>query len=237
MSGVTSTGPLPKVVSEKENLHLPMYGAGGQGRLPSGSPAVFLDRDGILVDDVHFLTDVEKLRILPGVPKALRMLQGRYRIIVVTNQSGIARGLLDEERLLVLHSELVRLLWADGAMIDGLYFCPHLPEAHVAAYRANCDCRKPEPGMLLRAQERWGIDMSGSVLVGDAARDLQAAEAAGVTPIGIGEARSSSAEPAMVAPGLLEAAHLIATAESPGAGAEYAPGSPPVSQPSRQGVA
>ena len=233
----TAPAPLPRVVGiTDDNLHLPVYQDGGGLRLPLGAPAVFLDRDGVLVEDVHFLTDASDLKILRGVPEALSMLQDRYRIVVVTNQSGIARGLLDQEILLDLHSKLVRLLWAEGAMIDGLYFCPHLPEAPVAAYRASCDCRKPGPGMLLRAQERWRIDMAGSFLVGDTPRDLQSAEAAGVTPIGTGEARSSATGPAMTAPGLLEAAHLIVAAESAAAGSEDASGSPRVGRPSRQGV-
>jgi len=147
-----------------------------------------LDRDGVLIEDVHFLTKADQIRLLPGAARAIRRLQPSFLIIAVTNQSGIARGLLTEEDLMDIHSELFRLLAMEEVTVDALYYCPHLPEGVIPSYDVLCDCRKPNPGMLLRASKDFGIDLSRSYLVGDMPRDIKAGDAAGVKSILLNEA-------------------------------------------------
>lgn len=196
------------------NLHLP-----ASSRLadqttgsphPEGRSAVFLDRDGVLVRDVHFLREIGGLEVLASVPEALCLLQGRFYLIVITNQSGVARGIFTEETLLSIHSELTQRLLAAEALIDALYYCPHLADAPVKRYAAECDCRKPKPGMILRAQQDWGIDPSRSYMVGDTPRDTQAGHAAGTSCVQLGEPTTQEpAQGTMFAPDLLAAARLI----------------------------
>jgi D-glycero-D-manno-heptose 1,7-bisphosphate phosphatase len=178
----------------------------------STRPAVFLDRDGVLVEEVHFLTSADQLKLLPGVADALRALQERFSIIVVTNQSGIARGYLTENDLTGIHGSLAILLAAEEVGVDAFYYCPHLAEGTVAAYRQDCACRKPQPGMLLRASEDFGIDLARSFLVGDMPRDIQAGDAAGVKSILLSEHGDADAASWMIAKGISEAADLILAA-------------------------
>jgi len=152
-----------------------------------GQRAVFLDRDGTIIEDVDYLTQIDQLRILPGVPQALRRLkEAGFLLIVVTNQSAVARGWLTEEKLAEIHAELNRRLKAEGAAVDAFYHCPHLPDGSVGRYARVCDCRKPAPGLFLRAAEEWGIDLSRSYAVGDAQRDVEAARRAGCFAILLG---------------------------------------------------
>ena len=178
----------------------------------STRPAVFLDRDGVLVEDVHFLTNAAQLKLLPGVADALRALQERFSIIVVTNQSGIARGYLTEDDLTGIHGSLAVLLAAEEVGVDAFYYCPHLAEGTVAAYQVDCTCRKPKPGMLLRASEGFGIDLAGSFLVGDMPRDIQAGDAAGVRSVLLSEHGDGDAATWMIARGISDAADLILAA-------------------------
>ncbi|RME02095.1 MAG: HAD family hydrolase, partial [Deltaproteobacteria bacterium] len=145
--------------------------------------ALFLDRDGVLIEDVHFLRTPEAIRILPGVVETLRALQERYPLVVVTNQSGIARGFFSEGDLLRIHESLLERFRDAGVFLDAIYYCPHLPEGRVAAYAVRCACRKPRPGLLLRAMETWGIDPAASLMIGDSPRDVAAGHAAGVKSI------------------------------------------------------
>jgi D-glycero-D-manno-heptose 1,7-bisphosphate phosphatase len=203
----------PGMITRRGNLHLPFNSRlpvpANSDIQPLSRNAVFLDRDGVLVEDVHFLTDPKQIRVLPGVPQALRDLGSQFYIIVVTNQSGIARGLLTEEDLLDIHTELVRRLRSEGAFVDGLYYCPHLPEASVPAYRVECQCRKPKSGMLKQARDDWGIDLSQSFLVGDTPRDIMAASDAGVKGIIVGDGHESSAESFASAGDLSQAVPLM----------------------------
>jgi len=141
--------------------------------------AVFLDRDGVLVEDVHFLRRPEDVRILPGVVEALRELRPRYSLVVVSNQSGIARGYLGPDDLLAIHRRIVTLLAAEGAALDALYACPHLAEGNVELYRRVCDCRKPEAGLLLRAAREHSLALDLSTMIGDDPRDVEAGARAG----------------------------------------------------------
>jgi D-glycero-D-manno-heptose 1,7-bisphosphate phosphatase len=166
-------------------MHLPensRFVSPASSPAPAAMPrhAVFLDRDGVIVEDVHYLRRSADLRLLPGVVQALRLLQEHFFLIVVTNQSGIARGLLTEADLLDIHQELVRKLALEGVLLDVLYYCPHLPEATLQPYRQVCLCRKPAPGMLIQARHDWAIALEHSFMVGDTLRDVQAGEAVGV---------------------------------------------------------
>jgi len=147
--------------------------------------AVFLDRDGVLVEDVDLLTRCEDVRVLDGVPQALAQLQraGR-RLVVVSNQAVVARGLASEGKVRALNDYIQELLTqADGPRLDGWYFCPHHPKATLPAYRQDCDCRKPKPGLLLRAARELELDLSASFMVGDRITDIIAGVRAGTRTI------------------------------------------------------
>lgn len=142
--------------------------------------AVFLDRDGTLVQEVDYLTSAAQLRLLRGAAAALRRLnEAGLAVVVVTNQSGVARGLVSEEQLEAIHGDLRRRLARHGARLDGIYYCPHHPEAPLPRYRRRCRCRKPAPGLLKRAARELGLDLGRSFAVGDSARDLEAGKRAG----------------------------------------------------------
>jgi D-glycero-D-manno-heptose 1,7-bisphosphate phosphatase len=143
-------------------------------------PAVFLDRDGVVIEDSHYLGDRDRVRLLPGAAEAVAELNRAGRpVVVVTNQSGVARGLFSEADVHAVHAHLAELLLESGAKIDAFHFCPHHPEADVAAFRVECECRKPKPGMLLRAAAELGLDLAASWLVGDRVTDLEAGAAVG----------------------------------------------------------
>ena len=143
--------------------------------------AIFFDRDGTLNIDVHYLHDPADFVWIEGAIAAIRWANEHgYLVIVVTNQSGIARGYYDEDAVRHLHDWMNAELVAHGAHIDAFYYCPHHTEGSVPAYVKQCDCRKPAPGMILRAIVEHDIDPAASFLFGDAASDVTAAEAAGV---------------------------------------------------------
>jgi D-glycero-D-manno-heptose 1,7-bisphosphate phosphatase len=146
---------------------------------------VFLDRDGVLVEDITNLTRPVDARILDGVPDALAALHGAgFLLVVVTNQPVVARGMMTEADVEAVQATIWRALVARGApALDAFYFCPHHPKADVPAYRAACDCRKPRPGMLLAAQREHGIAMAASFLVGDRITDIIAGQRAGVRTV------------------------------------------------------
>jgi formyltetrahydrofolate-dependent phosphoribosylglycinamide formyltransferase len=153
-----------------------------------GAAAVFLDRDGTIVEDLGYLRDPAQVRLLPGAAGAIRRLNaGGFLTIVVTNQSGIARGLLSAEDYFRTERRLDQLLEESGARIEGHYFCPHLPEVTGA-----CECRKPGTLLYRQAAERFGIDLSRSWWIGDRERDVLPAEAFGGRSILLGGARNLS---------------------------------------------
>lgn len=142
---------------------------------------LFLDRDGVINVDVGYLSDPAQLKFIPGAIEAMKEAQTRgYDIIVVTNQSGVARGYYTEDDVQALHAEMSRRLEAEGVHILAYYYCPHHPEGTVEAYKRACDCRKPNPGMLTKAIEEWNVDVDGSFLVGDKPSDVEAAESIGM---------------------------------------------------------
>lgn len=157
----------------------PLAGDTGPG---SGSRrAVFIDRDGVINEDRGFVHRIEDLVLIPGAVDALRQLQeAGYLLVVITNQSGIARGLYTEADYQAFTRHLVHVLASGGVTLDAIEHCPHLPDAHVLQYRMDCACRKPRPGMILRAAGRLGIELSTSILIGDRISDVQAGRSAGV---------------------------------------------------------
>ena len=146
-----------------------------------GRPAVFLDRDGTLIDELGYLADPAGVRLFPGAAAAVRALNdARLPVVVFTNQSGVARGMFTEDDLAAVHARLRELLAAEGARLDLVLYSPYHPEFGDARYRRRTDCRKPAPGMLLEARDRLDLDLAASWVVGDADRDLEAGRRAGV---------------------------------------------------------
>jgi D-glycero-D-manno-heptose 1,7-bisphosphate phosphatase len=146
--------------------------------------AVFLDKDGTLVEDVPYNVDPDRIRLMPGAAAGLRDLHAAgYRLIVVSNQSGVARGYFEEKALAAVEQRLRELLSAEGVPCSGFYYCPHHPRGSVAAYAVACECRKPRPGLIVRAAAEQGIDLGGSWFVGDILDDVEAGRAAGCRTI------------------------------------------------------
>jgi D-glycero-D-manno-heptose 1,7-bisphosphate phosphatase len=184
----------------------------------SGQAAVFLDRDGTLIDDVGYLRRVRDVAFFPWTIDAIRALnRAGLPAVVITNQSGVARGLLTEAIVEELHRHISTVFEAGGARIDGYYYCPHHPDGTVEAYRVRCDCRKPGRGMIDRAAADLGLDPARSFVVGDKWLDVGAAKAAGSRGIlvrtGYGTAEEIEPPPDlqadMVADNLIEAVGWI----------------------------
>jgi histidinol-phosphate phosphatase family protein len=180
---------------------------------PGGEPAVLLDRDGTLIADRHFLADPAGIEILPGVPQALARLRAAgYQLVVVTNQSGVARGLVTVAQYEAVRARLDALLAAAGASIAATYMCPHDPTAD-----GPCECRKPGAGMFRAAARDLGLDLTRSFLVGDRWRDIAAAAALGArgilipTPDTAPEDVATARDQMTVAPTLAAAADGILT--------------------------
>jgi D-glycero-D-manno-heptose 1,7-bisphosphate phosphatase len=153
----------------------------GAHQLEPLRPAVFLDRDGTLNEDFGYVHRFEDFRWLPGAKDAIRRLNaaGVY-VFVVTNQSGVARGLFSEDAVTALHARMREDLRAIGAGMDDFRYCPHHPDMGVAPYRCVCACRKPAPGMILDLIAHWPVDTAASVMVGDKAIDAEAGRAEGI---------------------------------------------------------
>lgn len=142
--------------------------------------AVFLDKDGTLIEDVPYNVDPRRIRLLPGVASGLAQLHAAgYRLVVVSNQSGVARGYFPESALRVVETRIRALLAPAGVPLAGFYYCPHHPDGIVPAYARVCDCRKPAPGLLLRAARELRIDLRRSWCVGDILHDVEAGRRAG----------------------------------------------------------
>ena len=142
--------------------------------------AVFLDRDGTINEQMGYINHLSRFHLLPGVARAIRLLNDHsIPVFVVTNQSGLARGYFPETVLAAVHEALVERLQAEGAQLDGVYVCPHHPEAKEERYRLDCRCRKPKPGLFLQAAVEHDLELSRSYVVGDRWSDLKAAAACG----------------------------------------------------------
>jgi D-glycero-D-manno-heptose 1,7-bisphosphate phosphatase len=146
--------------------------------------AVFIDKDGTLIPDLSYNVHCDKIVISTPTIGALKYLSAlNYKLIIVTNQSGIARGLLTEDEILKVRDHITELLSFYGVVIDGFYFCPHLPNGVITQYATDCDCRKPKPGMLFRAAADHKVDLSNSWMIGDKLTDVTAGLAAGCKTI------------------------------------------------------
>ncbi len=144
-------------------------------------PALFLDRDGVINVDRTFVSRAEEFEFIPGAANMIRRFNRMdWRVIVATNQTGIARNLYTEDDMHDLHAHMLRLLDAAGARIDAIYYCPFHQDGEVEQYRRDSDLRKPRPGMLLQAMKDLSTDTSCSFMIGDKLADIQAANAAGV---------------------------------------------------------
>lgn len=142
---------------------------------------VFLDRDGVINVDHGYVHKAEDFEFVPGVLEACARLKAAgFELVVVTNQSGIARGYYDEDQFGELCDWMVERFESAGAPLTAIYYCPHHPEKGIEPYVGQCQCRKPEPGMLLQAAKEYPLDMSASYMVGDKADDMRAGRAAGV---------------------------------------------------------
>ena len=148
------------------------------------SPAVFLDRDGTIIEEVNYLARVDQVKLIPGAADAIaRLNRAGAPVVVVTNQAGVARGYFPEERVAEIHAHLSALLAESGARVDAYYHCPHHETEGVGPYRVACDCRKPAPGMLLAAAREWRLDLTRSWVIGDKLCDLAAGAAAGCSTV------------------------------------------------------
>lgn len=183
--------------------------------------AVFLDRDGTINVEAGYIRNLDDLVLMPGAAAAIRdMSAAGYRVILATNQSGPARGYYPESWIHALHERLAHLLAAEGARLDDVFYCPHLPDGTVAGYSGPCACRKPEPGMLLDAARKHGIDLSRSFMIGDKATDVEVGHRAGCRSVllrsGYGEDVLAgryqwAVEPDHVAETIVEAAAWVLT--------------------------
>jgi D-glycero-D-manno-heptose 1,7-bisphosphate phosphatase len=179
----------------------------------SGWPktGVFLDRDDTIIRDRNYLRDPDGIEILPGTVEALRILNRQgIPAIVVTNQSGIARGYLDLRTLDLIHERLFEMISREGARLDAIYFCPHHPEAPLEEYRLSCHCRKPEPGLLVEAARRFDLDLTHCYMIGDKPDDIETIHRVGGKGVLIRTNKSSGmGQPDFVADDVLEAVKWI----------------------------
>ena len=182
--------------------------------------AVFLDRDGTVNEEVGYLADLSKLRLIPGAGAAIKRLnEAGFQVVLVTNQSGVARGYFPESLVHEAHARLREMLKSEGARIDAVYYCPHHPKAGNTHYTTDCDCRKPKTGLIDRAVKERAIDIGHSYMVGDKWSDVELAQRAGVHAVLVtsgfapgdpGNRRPEHLhDPDFTAPGLMEAAEWI----------------------------
>ena len=182
--------------------------------------AVFIDRDGTISDEVGYVNHVSRYRVFPFAAEAVRLLnESGWLAVLVTNQAGVARGYFVEDLIQEVHGLLASELARGGARLDAVYYCPHHPSVGEPPYRSDCDCRKPRPGLILRAAEELGLDLARCWMVGDRHSDVELARNAGVraafvlSGYGRGEYAHQSHgwkhRPDLVAEDLLEAVRKI----------------------------
>lgn len=146
--------------------------------------AVFLDKDGTIIEDVGYMQTPEQIRFIPGSIEAIKMLnEAGYKVVIISNQAGVARGLVTEDMLQTIDKVLHKRILNGGAHVDGIYYCPHHPEYGVYPYKQVCECRKPHPGLIKRAQRDLEINLSQSYMIGDKATDIEAGKRAGTKTI------------------------------------------------------
>lgn len=179
--------------------------------------AIFLDKDGALVDHPPHSTELRRITLHCGAGAGLRMLAGLdYRLFVVSNQDGVAHGQCEEGMVAQVRDRVADLLFRERLTLDGFYYCPHHPQGSVPRYRVACGCRKPQPGMLLRAAREHGIDLAQSWMIGDVLLDVEAGNRAGCRTVLIDNGNETAWRlgprriPSRIAPDLYTAAVLIA---------------------------
>ena len=139
-------------------------------------PAVFIDRDGTVNEQMGYINHISRFVLLPGVAEGIKLLNShQYRVIVVSNQSGVARGYFPIELVDEVHAHMRVLLEKDGAFVDGIFFCPHYPGGVIPEYSISCDCRKPGTGLIKKACEAFDVDMVNSYVIGDRYSDIELA--------------------------------------------------------------
>jgi D-glycero-D-manno-heptose 1,7-bisphosphate phosphatase len=190
------------------------------GKASAGCKAVFLDKDGTVIDDIPYNVDPRRMTLARGAAEGLHRLSGMaYHLLMVSNQPGVALGYFSEAALDRVARELARRLGEEGAPLAGFYYCPHHPEGTVPAYARRCDCRKPMPGMLLSAAAEHDIDLHRSWMIGDILDDVEAGRRAGCRTVLIDNGnetvwrRSPLRQPDLTARDLAEAARLVAAAD------------------------
>jgi D-glycero-D-manno-heptose 1,7-bisphosphate phosphatase len=189
---------------------------------PALRPAVFLDRDGTLIEEAGYLDRLERMAFFPYTIDAVRLLnRAGFAVVVLTNQAGIARGIVRKDFVGEAHAHIAERLAVGGAKIDGFYFCPHHPDGTVEGLRRRCTCRKPQPGMLQQAAADLGLDLPRSFAVGDRWHDLEAGQAVGARGVlvrtGYGRSEELSPRPgvtpAAIVDNLIEAVSFITGAD------------------------
>lgn len=163
----------------------------------SPQPAVFLDRDGTIIKLCDYLCSLDEIELLPNAARGLKLLRDAgYLLIVVTNQSGVARGYFDEDFVAAANEKLAGMLESEGVLIDAFYYCPHHPDFGEARYRVDCECRKPKAGMIKKAASDFDIDLRSSWVIGDNRPDVEMAANAGLRSVlvrtGYGEKLAAS---------------------------------------------
>lgn len=172
--------------------------------------AIFLDRDGTLNPDPGYISNPDDFNLFEGVAEALaRFQKAGYLLILITNQSGIARGLISKEQLEAIHERLQTQLARGGARLDAIYHCPHHPDFPPVNGESDCNCRKPKPGMILQAIKDHGVDPSESFMIGDRSSDIKIALKTGVTPILINQTPLPGYETVATFASLAEAADWL----------------------------
>ena len=148
------------------------------------SKAVFLDRDGTIIEDSGYISSPDQIKFIPGSIEAIKQLnQAGYKVIIISNQAGIARGLLTEDMLQTIDKIIHRQILSGGGHIDASYYCPHHPEHGVYPYKQVCECRKPHPGLIKRAVRDQALELAGSFMVGDKSSDVETGKRAGVKTV------------------------------------------------------
>ena len=185
-----------------------------------GNPAVFMDRDGTINEERGYLKDPDGLNIMPEAFDAIKRInKNKLKAVIVTNQSGIARGYFSEKQMEKVHQRLTGLLMQKGAYLDGIYYCPHHPEGDILEYRIKCKCRKPATGMLDLASQELDIDLHRSYVIGDKIIDIELAHRVGAKGIlvltGYGKEEAdllnqrSRVQPQFIADNILDAVNWI----------------------------
>lgn len=176
---------------------------------------MFLDKDGTLIEDVPYNVRPEQIRLTPHAGEGLRMLQDAgYRLIVVSNQSGVARGYFKERDLQAVEARVRAALIDEGVHLDGWYYCPHHPEGSVAKYAVNCGCRKPDPGLILRAASDHVIARRDSWVVGDILDDVEAGRRAGCRTVLIDNGNETVWKPGPFREPHYRVSHLLGAARA-----------------------